>query len=92
MVKFFNNFDLSFFIGTFGFTLLQGKVPEIEDLVVIFEFKMDSSAEAALAQIIEKKHAERYGKKDKELVLIGVNFDSAERNITDYKVENPSGF
>lgn len=67
-------------------------VLEIDDLVVIFEFKMDSSAEAALAQIHEKKYAERYGKKDKELVLIGVNFDSAERNITDYKVENPSGF
>lgn len=92
MVKFFNNFDLSFFIVTFGFTFWQGKVLEIEDLVVIFEFKIDSSAEAALAQIHKKKYAERYGKKDKELVLIGVKFDSAERNITDYEVENPSDF
>jgi hypothetical protein len=63
-------------------------VLETDDLVVIFEFKIDSSADLALAQIHEKKYAERYGKKDKELVLIGVNFDSAKRNITDYKVEN----
>ena len=63
-------------------------VLETDDLVVIFEFKIDSSADLALAQIHEKKYAERYCKKDKELVLIGVNFDSAKRNITDYKVEN----
>ena len=62
-------------------------VLETDDLVVIFEFKIDSSADIALAQIHEKKYAERYSKKDKELVLIGVNFDSAKRNITDYKVE-----
>ena len=62
-------------------------VLETDDLVVIFEFKIDSSADIALAQIHEKKYAERYSKKDKELVLIGVNFDSAKRHITDYKVE-----
>jgi hypothetical protein len=62
-------------------------VLETDDLVVIFEFKMDSSPELALQQIHEKKYAERYGKKDKELVLIGVNFDSAKRSITAYKVE-----
>jgi hypothetical protein len=48
---------------------------------------MDSSPELALQQIHEKKYAERYGKKDKDLVLIGVNFDSAKRSISAYKVE-----
>jgi hypothetical protein len=62
-------------------------VLETDDLVVIFEFKMDSSPELALQQIHEKKYAERYGKKDKDLVLIGVNFDSAKRSISAYKVE-----
>ena len=62
-------------------------VLETEDQVVIFEFKMDSSAEIALSQIHEKKYAQRYGKAGKELVLLGVNFDSAERRIEAWKVE-----
>jgi hypothetical protein len=62
-------------------------VLETEDMVVIFEFKMDSSADAALAQIHEKKYADRYAKADKALVLVVVNFDSAERRIVDWKVE-----
>jgi hypothetical protein len=62
-------------------------VLETEQFIVIFEFKMDSSAQVALAQIHEKGYAERYGKTDKALVLIGVNFDSKERKITDWVVE-----
>ena len=33
------------------------------------------------------KYAQRYGKAGKELVLIGVNFDSAERRIEAWKIE-----
>jgi hypothetical protein len=62
-------------------------VLETDDLVVIFEFKMNSTAEIALAQIKEKKYAERYAKSDKDLFLIGVNFDSEERKITSWVVE-----
>ena len=62
-------------------------VLETEDLVAIFEFKMDSSAEVAMAQIHEKKYAERYAKKGKDLFLIGVNFDSPERRINSWIVE-----
>jgi hypothetical protein len=62
-------------------------VLETEDLVAIFEFKMDSSAEIALAQIHEKKYAERYAKTGKDLFLIGVNFDSPERRINSWIVE-----
>jgi hypothetical protein len=62
-------------------------VLETEDLVVIFEFKIDSSPEAALAQIHEKKYAERYGKADKDLFLVGVNFDSVQRQIIGWKLE-----
>jgi hypothetical protein len=46
-----------------------------------------SSADAALAQILEEKYAERYGKADKSLVLIGVNFESAARRVVQWKVE-----
>jgi len=62
-------------------------VLETEDIVIIFEFKMDSTPQIALAQIHEKKYSERYAKADKPLVLIGVNFDSQERTIKDWIVE-----
>jgi hypothetical protein len=62
-------------------------VLETDDMVVIFEFKIDSSPDLALAQIHEKKYAERYGKADKELVLVGVNFDSGQRQITGWKLD-----
>jgi hypothetical protein len=61
-------------------------VLETKDMVVIFEFKMDSSAEIALKQIYSKGYNERYAKSGKELFLIGVNFDSGERKIVDWKV------
>ncbi len=48
---------------------------------------MDSTANAALAQIHEKKYADRYAKTDKALVLVAVNFDSADRRIVDWKVD-----
>jgi len=60
---------------------------ETDEMVVIFEFKMDSSPEVALAQIHEKKYARRYNKADKELYLIGVNFDSVQRQIMGWKLE-----
>jgi hypothetical protein len=62
-------------------------VLETDDLVVIFEFKMDSSPELALQQIHEKKYAERYAKSAKDLLLIGVNFDSVQRRISNWKLE-----
>ena len=62
-------------------------VLETDDLVVIFEFKMDSSPELALQQIHEKKYVERYAKSAKDLLLIGVNFDSVQRRISNWKLE-----
>ena len=62
-------------------------VLETDDFIVIFEFKMDSSAEAALNQIHEKNYAERYKLNNKEILLAGVNFDSGKRSVVDWKIE-----
>jgi hypothetical protein len=59
-------------------------VLETEDFVVIFEFKMDGSADQALKQIHAKGYGERYSKSGKDLFIIGVNFDSGERKIVDW--------
>ena len=56
-------------------------------LVYIIELKLDESAEEALNQIKEKKYYEKYEKEGTVIHLLGINFSSAERNITEWKEE-----
>ena len=56
-----------------------------DNLVYLFEFKIDSSAEEALNQINDRKYFEKYLDPKKKLILIGVNFDTKERNISAWK-------
>ena len=59
-------------------------VVETKDYVYIFEFKLDQSADEALAQIEEKQYALPDTRK---LFKIGVNFDSVAKNIDGWKVK-----
>ena len=61
-------------------------IVETQDFVYLFEFKLDKSADEALAQIEEKQYALPYAADARKLYKIGVNFDSKERNITEWKV------
>ena len=56
-------------------------------LVYIIELKLDRSAEEALKQIKEKKYYEKYAKDGAVIHLLGINFSSKERNITEWKEE-----
>jgi hypothetical protein len=49
---------------------------------------VNSSAQAALEQIKEKKYYEKYLNIQKEVLIIGVNFSLEERNVTDWVVES----
>ena len=49
----------------------------------VFELKRDESAAAALAQIKEKGYAEPYCADGRPVYLIGLNFDSKSRQLTD---------
>ncbi len=62
-------------------------VAETNSHVYIFEFKMNNP-EVALNQIREKKYYESYLSSNKEIVLVGVSFDSENKNIKDWKVES----
>ncbi len=53
----------------------------------IIECKRDKSADEALSQIDEKKYAKKISKLDKQIVKIGVNFSSEERNISEWKIK-----
>ena len=57
------------------------------NIVYIIELKLDKSADEALSQIKEKKYYEKYVKKGNKIHLLGINFSSKERNITDWKEE-----
>ncbi len=61
-------------------------VLETDDYVYIFEFKRDVSAEKALQQIDEQGYAKPYESDRRKLFKIGVNFDSKERNISEWLV------
>ncbi|MDE6226466.1 MAG: ATP-binding protein [Muribaculaceae bacterium] len=55
---------------------------ETQRFVYIFEFKVDGSAEEALAQIIEKDYAGRYDVDPRQIFLIGANFSTQTRTLT----------
>ncbi|NBV99199.1 MAG: AAA family ATPase [Proteobacteria bacterium] len=63
-------------------------VLENDSDIYLFEFKVDSSPEAALKQIKDKKYYEKYlNIPNKQLHIIGINFNSLERNLGGYLIE-----
>jgi hypothetical protein len=62
-------------------------IVETENNIYIIEFKANQTAEKALQQIKDKNYADRFKIKDKELVLVGINFDTEKLNIKDIKIE-----
>jgi hypothetical protein len=55
------------------------------DKVYLLEFKCDQNAGAALAQIQAKGYAERYRGAGKKVILVGINFDPATRNVAEWQ-------
>ena len=55
--------------------------------IYIFEMKVDASAQEAIAQIKKRGYAEKYRLADKKLLMVGLSFSSAERNLTQFEVE-----
>lgn len=49
--------------------------------VIVIEFKVNASAESALAQIETMKYHEKFLHSNKTILLVGVEFDTAQRNI-----------
>ncbi len=59
----------------------------LKDRVLIFEFKLNQSADVALQQIHDKQYAQPYQQSGKPVLLFGVNFDTTARNIVEWKME-----
>jgi hypothetical protein len=62
-------------------------VLELKDRVIVFEFKLDGSAQIAIAQAKQKKYHEIYGDRNRTIYLVGVNFNSELREIDGWQVE-----
>jgi len=55
--------------------------------IFIFEIKMKSNPKNALQQVREKKYHEKYLTTEKEIYLIGVEFDEQNKNISKFETE-----
>jgi len=55
--------------------------------IFIFEFKLDGTAAEAMAQVRDRRYAERYRDDGRRVTLIGVAFDPAERNLGRWRIE-----
>lgn len=60
---------------------------ETNDALWIFEFKLNDSAESALAKIEEKKYYQKYLQTKNKITLIGVEFDTEKRNIAHWVIK-----
>ncbi len=58
---------------------------ELPDKVVILEYKLDGTAEEALQQIEAKGYHLPYAQDGRPVVGLGVNFDRARRQITEWR-------
>ncbi|MCI0695057.1 ATP-binding protein [candidate division KSB1 bacterium] len=57
------------------------------DKVYIVELKCNQSAEQAIAQIKAKKYFEKHLHGGRKILLLGINFSTEERRITEWRVE-----
>ena len=70
--------------------LSQGRVDcivETQDYIYVFEFKLDGTADEALAQIEEKGYARPYSADSRKLYKIGVSFSSATGTVEEWKTK-----
>ena len=61
-------------------------VVKTNDYIYVFEFKLDGNVDEALKQIDEKGYLLPYNVDQRQVVKIGVSFDSTERNIGEWKI------
>ena len=58
---------------------------ETRDYIYLFEFKRDDTAEAALMQIDSKDYGLPFAADSRELIKVGVSFDSASRKLVGWE-------
>ena len=54
--------------------------------IFIFEFKINRTAEEVLQQILSKNYQKQHSLNGRELILVGVNFDTSSRSLNQWQV------
>jgi hypothetical protein len=62
-------------------------VLQTDNYTYVMEFKLDGTAEEALAQINDKNYTLPFAVDSRKIVKIGVNFSSKTRNIERWIIE-----
>ena len=57
------------------------------DVIYIFEFKMDGSAKEAIEQINSQNYPIAYKNDGRKIKKIGVNYSSSEKQLTEWIIE-----
>ncbi|QTA81528.1 AAA ATPase-like domain-containing protein [Desulfonema limicola] len=60
---------------------------EFDDKIYIIEFKCNQTPQAGIRQIRKKAYLDLYLQTGKKIILMGINFDTQNRNISGWKVE-----
>jgi hypothetical protein len=71
----------------------QGRIDavvELTDHIYLFEFKLDGTAEEALAQIKTNRYYERYQSSAKQILLVGANFSTEKRRVDGWTSGKPT--
>jgi len=66
----------------------KGRVDTVvhtKDHIYVMEFKLDASAESALAQIQEKRYGSPFLDQGKEVIALGVSFSSEEKAVAEWE-------
>ena len=58
-----------------------------EDFLYLMEFKLDETAENAIAQIKSRQYADAYKNSPKKIILVGISFSKAARNVESWVAE-----
>lgn len=60
---------------------------KLNDTIYILEFKVDGQKGEAMKQIKEKNYTQKYLDENKEIYLLGIEFDTLEKNISTFEWE-----
>jgi hypothetical protein len=60
---------------------------QTDEFLYLIEFKLDESAEDAIAQIKSRAYAQSYKNSKKRILLVGVGFSQKEKNVETWEVE-----
>ena len=58
-----------------------------ENMIFVFEFKINSSAQVAIEQILVRGYHDQFDLDSRQVILVGANFDEISRSINEWCIK-----